>query len=102
MYLRCESKKTEAYIFWRQFLGLSATVQTRFDQGEPTSREWVLSTDRQGTFFAGSGLQFVLLAISASRLAAQVTPSVGQRATAVFDLTGAKAVADKLRKACNW
>lgn len=102
LYLRCQSGKTEAFVQWRDFLGLSAQVSTRFDQQDATSREWLLSTDRGSTFYPGNGLPFVAKVGAASRLAIEVTPQAGARNTAVFDLTGSQEVVQKIRTACGW
>jgi len=100
--LRCESKKTEAYISWNNYLGSEADVLTRIGNAPAVSKNWGLSTDSQATFYPGNHIAFIKSLLQADRLVAQVTPYDESPVTAVFDLAGLSNAIKPLQETCGW
>ena len=102
--LRCQSKKSDAFINWDSYLG-SDQISTlvRIDNEEAKTTEWNLSTDHNAAFYPGNAaLDFITSLSKAKKLVAQVTPYSESPITAIFDLNGILNAVKPLKDACNW
>jgi type VI secretion system protein VasI len=106
---RCQSKKTELYISWGEYLGNDGDIYStykkvtiRIGQRPATTQNWPVSTDSKATFapdWAGS----LLKAMAASdKFVAQVTPYNESPITAIFDTTGMQKALSPLASVCGW
>ncbi|MDN3986769.1 type VI secretion system-associated protein TagO [Zwartia vadi] len=101
--LRCQSKKTEAYINWHDFLGTdSAEVTYRIGNAKAIKSTWSLSTDNKATFFPGDPVAFMKALIEQNTFVAQVTPYMESPLTSSFDTTGLVNAIKPLRETCGW
>jgi len=101
--LRCQSKKTEAYINWHEFLGTkSAEVTYRIGNAKAIKSTWSLSTDNKASFFPGDPVAFMKDLSEETTFVAQVTPYMESPLTASFDTTGLVNAIKPLRQTCGW
>lgn len=98
---RCQSGKAEAWISWFDYLGSSAFVTARIDDGKPTPKEWSLSTNSQATFYPGNDAKWIRRLTRSGRLVAQVTPYNENPVTAVFELAGLSTAIEPLAAICK-
>lgn len=100
--IRCQSKKTELYICWNDYLGSEAYVLTRVGKSEAIRKKWSLSTNSQSTFYRGQVIPFIKSLMEADRLVAQITPYSENPVTAVFDIRGLSEAIKALQETCGW
>lgn len=87
----------ELYVVWDEYLGGNNTISYRFDYGEVTTKEWILSKDGTALFCPNPEYKFenfcdfVSKLLSHDRLVVGLTPYGGSRETAVFNLKGLSA-----------
>jgi type VI secretion system protein VasI len=102
MTVRCLNNATELYINWNDYLGLDSTkVNYRVGAGTAKSASWSLSTDNKSTF-APAPIPLLRAMASEKEFVARVTPYNENPVTAVFDITGADGVVDRVRTMCGW
>ena len=101
--LRCESKKTEAFINWGSYLGEDRpNVLTRIGDAEAIPETWNSSTDMMATFYEGDAILFIKKLESGKKFVAQISPYMESPITAIFDLTGIEKVTKSIRETCEW
>lgn len=107
---RCKSNKTEAYVYWGDFLGNDSKdvyskwkrVTVRVGAGEARKERWGLSTDRNATFVPGWAGNLLKELLNEDRLVLQTTPYGENPVTAIFDVSGLRGPLKNLAKTCNW
>jgi type VI secretion system protein VasI len=101
--IRCQNRKTEAYIAWSEYLGSGgADVLTRLGTSSARAQNWSLSSDGRATFVPGNVPDFVQQLAAVGRFVAQVTPYNESPVTATFDVGGLQVAIRPLRAACGW
>ncbi len=109
--IRCQSDQTSVVIHWGEYLrSESPSVTTRMDSRSPVTGKWNRTEDKQvAIYWPGTKRsreqeikRFVLQLLAANKLAARVQPSGATAVTAVFDLAGAAAALQPVRRACGW
>jgi len=109
-YARCQSNKTEAYIFWGDYLGDDSSdvysewknVTIRLGDQKAKKQRWGVSTDSKATFapsWAGMLLQEIA---KVDRLVVQTTPYNESPVTAIFDVKGFENALPLLAETCGW
>lgn len=100
--LRCESKKTHAYITWDEFLSVNdVIVTTRFDSKNASAQYWRIATNNQSTFHTNP-VKFAKHLINSKKFIAQTTPHGENPITATFLTDGLAEAIKPLRAACDW
>jgi type VI secretion system protein VasI len=106
---RCQSKKTEAYIIWGEYLGNDGdidedykVVTVRVGSKSAKQERWGTSTDSEATFAPDWAGDLLKEMAGANKLVVQVTPYDENPITAVFDTTGMKAALAPLMDVCGW
>jgi hypothetical protein len=103
LYLRCSSKKTDAFINWHDFMGSDeVSVTSRLGKNEAQTRTWSLSTDNTATFYPGSAVQFIKALAAVDTVVFRSTPYNESPVTAVFAVKGLAEKLGPLQKACGW
>jgi type VI secretion system protein VasI len=107
LYLRCQEKRTEAFIV----TGMSASVETgafqlhtvrlRYDEDAATSLLMSDSTNDKALFFPNSVAQVTRM-LSAKTLLVGLTPFNASPVSFSFDLEGLATAIEPLREACGW
>jgi len=101
--LRCQSKRTEAYIMWGSYLGDdNPAVLVRIGDAEAATERWSASTDKTATFYKSDAIEFVKSLEKSKKFVAQITPYMESPITAVFDLSGIDKVTTALKETCGW
>ena len=98
--IRCKSKKLEAYIIWKTFLGSDFTrVTTRVDDRPATTERWSISNDHVAAFAVHPSHLIRDLA-SSVRFVVSVVPYSESGILAAFKLSGAKVATNAIVKEC--
>ena len=100
MIVRCDSKKLEMYINWKDYLGSSANVTSRIGSLKAETMSWNLSTDSQATFFRGDVKKLLATMVDYDSYIAQITPYNESPVTAIFETQGLKEVIDSFKDEC--
>jgi type VI secretion system protein VasI len=90
------------YINWRSYLGSSIDVTFRIGDDTPETMKWNLSTDSRASFYPHDPLPTIKRLLEARRAVARCTPYNHSPITAIFDLTGLKALATKYNNDLKW
>ena len=92
--LRYSGDGHEVYIVWGVDIGYDSPVDVRYRIGRQPSEcdEWVMSTSRRGTFYAGDVRQLIKRLAESDQFLASVTPYRSNPITARFDLRGLPAI----------
>lgn len=95
--IRLDGNYLESYIVWGDYLytGDYHRVTTRFDDTEPESGFWCLSTNGVSTFYNGDATYFVKLLLMKKELYASTIPYSKSPSVAKFVLIG---LAEELQK----
>lgn len=102
LFIRCSENKTDAYIAWKRYLGISSTkVLTRIDKRKAVNSTWTLSTDNEATF-ARKAISFAKSLFDRDKLLVQVTPYGSSPVMTTFNVSGLRDSIKPLRKACHW
>jgi len=106
---RCQSKKTEAFIVWGDYLGNDGDIEdsykdvtTRIGNKPAVTQRWTISTDSEATFAPGSNSALLKTMSASDKLIAETTPYDASPVTAIFDTTGMAASLKPLADACGW
>ena len=106
LHLRCQQKRTEAYID----VGMASTVEyghdgatvtLRFDKEKATKQRMAQSTDREALFFS-QAVPMIKQMSSHSTMLFEFVPFNASPAMTTFDLTGLPEAIKPLREACKW
>lgn len=103
---RCQDDRIDAFIIWGGYVGYETKeVSYRIGTAEGRADTWYTSSNGQVTFYSQNesvNRQFMqeLAASDNGSFVAQVTPDVGNRMTAVFDLAGIEDVNARLFELC--
>ncbi len=99
--LRCEEKRTEAYVNTSSFLGIHdmRRVVYRLDEGKPFDVRWTPSGNQ---VFSPSGVAFIKSLPDKGRLFFRVFGFDGAPTDAIFDLLSVAELRSKIASACRW
>ena len=95
--IRKTADRLEMYINWNSYMGSETVVSYRVGKDEPDTREWLLSSDKQASFYSGDVAEIVSRMIKADQVAARCIPYNESPITAVFDVRGLKRELEKYR-----
>lgn len=102
MVVRCKDNTTELYINWNSYLGMDSTSVThRIDKAQAVRSTWDVSTDHKSSFMRAPIGALKQMAEGES-FVASITPYGESPVTAVFDIKGAGAALQDIRKGCSW
>ena len=101
--LRCEEKKTEAYVNTSSFLGVRdmRRVIYRLDEGKPFDVRWTPSTTGNRVF-SPSGVAFIKSLPDKGKLFFRVFGFDGAPTDATFELVSVAELKNKIASACRW
>ena len=101
--LRCEEKKTEAYVNTSSFLGVSdmRRVTYRLDEGKPFDVRWTPSITGNRVF-SPSGVAFIKSLPDKGKLFFRVFGFDGAPTDASFELVSVAELKNKIASACRW
>jgi PDZ domain len=101
--LRCEEKKTEAYVNTSALLGAHGTrrVIYRLDEGKPFDVQWTPSTTGN-RLFSPSGVAFIKSLPDKGELFFRVFGFDGVPTDATFELVSVAELRNKIASACRW
>jgi hypothetical protein len=101
--LRCEEKRTEAYVNTSSFLGVRDTrrVIYRLDEGKPFDVQWTPSSTGNRVF-SPSGVAFIKSLPDKGRLFFRVFGFDGAPIDATFELASVAELKNKIASACRW
>jgi len=103
LFVRCSNGKTEMFINWGLLVGFfdEQKVTYRVDKENAKSTNWVLSTDKHGTFLSNP-MPVLRRLYCSNSFVANTTPLNSNPITAIFNTEGADQALADIRKACNW
>lgn len=101
--LRCEEKKTEAYVNTSSLLGGRdpRRVTYRLDEGKPSDVRWTPSSTGN-RLFSPSGVAFIKSLPDKGKLFFRVFGNDGTSTDATFALVAVTELKDKIASACRW
>jgi type VI secretion system protein VasI len=100
--LRCQEKKTNAFIGFDFYLGIGEVeVTTRLDKEKAKTTTWNASSDHQAVF-APNAVGFVRELAKHSSLFVRLTPYGESPVSTSFDLRGIVEAVKPLQAACGW
>jgi len=100
--LTCTQGATNAYVVWRQYLGVyDPEVTWRVGSDPSVSETWVLSTDSEATF-APEPVELIKHMMTNDMFLIQTTPFGSTPVTMVFNTAGLKFEIAELRDTCAW
>lgn len=104
LYLRCRENVTSVHIGANWFLDDNVPVTFRLDKEKPVSQSWSASTDRKaaGLWDGSRAIPFIKSLLGRETLLVRVTPFREGPKEMAFNITGAEAAIEPLRKACRW
>lgn len=103
LYIACRENKTELFIDWDVYLGLSETSMIhRIDKQKAIKREWSISTNTKAVFYDGNVIDFIRKLQNGNQLFAQITPYGESPVSTTFNLNGLSEVIKPLQESCNW
>lgn len=102
--IRCNNKKTEAYINFRAFLGSKNTsIAYKIGDNAFKNESWNLSTDGTALFApANSAQAFALSLLNNAKFAAEAQSFSNGKMTGIFDITGIENAISPVRQECGW
>lgn len=104
--VRCQERKTEAYIVTGTAANVeydtdNHTVRLRFDDSEPVTQHWSASTDDKA-LFSPNAIEFAKMLVGSKSLAFEFTPLNANPAIIHFRLEGLAPYLQKAAAACGW
>ena len=100
--LSCQNQSTDAYVIWRQYMGVyDVEVNWRAGSDETVEETWSLSTDNEATF-APEPVQLIKRMMGSNLFLIKASPLGSGPVTHVFDTTGLQTEVTALREACGW
>jgi type VI secretion system protein VasI len=101
--VRCLNNKTELYIDWPEFLGVSRGIEVRWraDNMPISTEAWSPSTDGKAAF-APNPVAFLKKLVDRSELLLSVAPFGKVATTLTFPIAGLEEALRPLRAACKW
>jgi type VI secretion system protein VasI len=90
------------YINWGSYLGSSISVTFRIGEKAPETKNWSLSTNSLASFYPGDPLSLIKELLDANQAVARCTPYSESPITAIFDITGLKALATQYNGDLRW
>ena len=100
--IRCEGKRTYAFIIWNEFVGTTPQVEYRTDKLPPKEQYWKSGSDGGSSFFPSRTIEFLKKMEGSTSFSAKVTPIGKAPLTAEFDISGIEDALVPVRKACKW
>ncbi len=100
--LTCKQGTTNAYVVWRQYLGVyDPEVTWRVGSDPSVTETWALSTDNEATF-APEPVNLIKHMISNDLFLIKTTPFGSVPVTMEFNTAGLKTEIAELRETCAW
>jgi hypothetical protein len=100
--LTCTQGATDAYVVWRQYLGVyDPEVTWRVGSDPSVTETWVLSTDNEATFSPGP-VELIKRMMTNDSFLIQTTPFGSAPVTMSFNTAGLKTEITELRATCGW
>lgn len=100
--LTCKQGTTNAYVVWRQYLGVyDPEVTWRVGSDPSVTETWALSTDHEATF-APEPVKLIKHMISNDLFLIKTTPFGSVPVTMEFNTAGLKTEIAELRETCAW
>lgn len=101
--LRCNQKKTEAFIVWPNFIGLheGPSVEVKLDGGNIEKKTWSPSSNGTAAF-RPKPIEWIRSISGGKRLIVRLAAFQRIPEEVEFDITGLDAVTDEIAKACGW
>ena len=100
--LSCNQGLTDAYVVWRQYLGVYDPDVTWLAGSDPAVTEtWTLSTDNEATF-APDPVELIKQMMNRDLFLIKTTPFGGAPVTVEFNTAGLKTEVTELRETCGW
>jgi type VI secretion system protein VasI len=100
--IRWDKEDVDMYINWHSYLGSSIDVAFRIGNKPPETKEWLLSTDSQASFYPDDPLPVIKNLLDANQAVARCTPYSESPVTAIFDITGLKVLAKQYDSDLHW
>ena len=100
--IRCEDKRTYAFVVWNEFVGTTPKVEYKTDKLPPKEQYWKSGTDGGSSFFPSRTIEFLKKMEGSSTLWAKVTPIGKAPLTAEFNVSGIEQALAPIREACKW
>lgn len=100
--IRYESKKTEIYVTWNDYLGDEVYVTMRIGDEKAETFRWNISTNKTATFYPRNCISLINRIINADKIVFQCTPYNESPVTAIFDVRGLKEAADEYMSDLKW
>lgn len=98
----CNGKTTKALIDWKSYVGMDGVyVQSRLDQATARNEESRTTSDGRATYMPDAAPKLKEF-LGAMTFIASVEPVGGGRIYAEFDIAGADAALQEIRRTCNW
>lgn len=98
----CNGKTTKALIDWKSYVGMDGvSVQSRLDQATARIEESRTTSDGRATYMPDAAPKLKEF-LGAATFIASVEPVGGGRIYAEFDISGADAALQEIRRTCNW
>jgi len=100
--LTCKQGAINAYVVWRQYLGVyDPEVTWRVGSDPSVTETWALSTDNEATF-APEPVKLIKHMISNDLFLIKTTPFGSVPVTMEFNTAGLKTEVAELRETCSW
>ena len=100
--LTCTQGATDAYVVWRQYLGVyDPEVTWRIGSDPSVTETWVLSTDNEATF-SPEPVELIKRMMTNDSFLIQTTPFGSAPVTMAFNTAGLKTEITELRETCGW
>ena len=102
--LRCRNNRTSVQVEWNAYISdRDIDVITRFDEGNPDTKLWLISSDFTATFpRAYNYIRFAKTMLNHEKMTLEITPYGRGTIQTTFDLMGLRNAIWSLRKACHW
>jgi len=100
--LSCDRGTTDAYVIWRQYLGVyDLEVSWRVGSEQAVTETWSLSTDNEATF-APEPVELIKRMMANKLFLIKTTPFGSSPVTVEFNTAGLQTESAELREACAW
>jgi type VI secretion system protein VasI len=100
--IRWNEGEVVMYIDWDSYLGSSIKVTFRVGDNTPETKTWAISTDSEASFYPDDTVSLMQSLLNVDRVIARCTPYGESPITAVFDITGFKALVTQYNDDLKW
>jgi len=100
--IRYDSKKTQLFIGWSDYLGSEASVTMRIGKEKAETFLWNMSTDKTATFYPKNCVNLIRKIVQVDTVVFRCTPYNESPVTAIFDVRGLTVLADEYMDDLKW